>query len=145
MIHILTVSLVIWMSDFFIVASVWGMSIHKLSSNVNRLYISKCHRSRTEKEALKWTGNELLYLKWNSCHLIRGYIFLIKCMYTCFTITPRVTVNISWRKPVVPGTSWKFEYKWGDQANERSSMFDASHFHENKCLSEIKQCFLNVM
>ena len=28
--------------------------------------------------------------------------------------------------------------KWGDKANERSSMFDASIFHENKCLMLFK-------
>ena len=96
---------------FFIAANVWGMSKHKLSSNINRLYISKCHRSRAEKKALKWTQNELHYSKSNSCHVIRGYIFLRKYICTCFTMTPRVTVNIIWRKPMIPGTSWKFEHK----------------------------------
>ena len=60
-------------------------------------------------------------------------------------MAPSVTVNIIWRKAMIPGNSWKFDHKGGDKEYERSSMFDASHFHENRCLSEIKQCFLNVM
>ena len=44
---------------FFIAANVWGMAIHKLTSNVIHVYISKCHRSRSAKEAFKWTRTEL--------------------------------------------------------------------------------------
>ena len=38
---------------FFIAANVCGRAIHKIISNVNCLYISGCHKSRAEKEALK--------------------------------------------------------------------------------------------
>ena len=54
---------------FCIAVNVWGMSIHKLSNNVNRLYFPKCHPSRAEKDALKWIWNELHYLKSNCCHV----------------------------------------------------------------------------
>ena len=42
---------------------------------------------------------------------------------------------------MTPCVTVKFEHKGGDKENERSLMFDASQFHENKFLSEIKQCF----
>ena len=56
---------------FFIATNIRGMSVHKLTSHVNRLYISICHRSRAEKEALKWNRNELHDLRSNSFHMIR--------------------------------------------------------------------------
>ena len=71
-----------------------------------------------------------------------------KVMYTPYKLTMLFSL---WRhlwlqtsaeeNPMIPGNSWKFEHKGGDRANESSSMFGASHFHENKCLSEIIQRF----
>ena len=38
----------------------------------------------------------------------------------------------------------KLEHKGGEKAIERTWMFDASIFHKNKCMSEIKQCYLKI-
>ena len=132
-------------AGIFNATNVWEMSIHKLSRNLNRLCITECELRRAEKEASKWIKNELHDMKSDSCYVIRWYRLLVKYICSCSTMTSLVTANIIWRKPITPGDFWKFEHKGGEKQIKKPVCLMSVFCHENKCLSEIKQCYLNVM
>ena len=104
---------------FFIAANVWGMAIHKLTSNVIHVYISNATGVVRQKRHLNGPEPNCT-LKLNSCHVVRWYIFLIKYICTCFSMIALVTASIIWRKSMIPGNFWTFEHKGGDKANKIS-------------------------